>query len=216
MRPRLLVTVTGTGTEIGKTWLSVQAINGLRSESLRVAARKPAQSFEPTVDITDADLLGNATGEPASKVCPEHRWYPVAMAPPMAAAKLGMRPPLIGELIDEVAAGWPLPGVDVGIVEGAGGVASPLAIDGDSSDLAKGLGSDMVVLVADAGLGTINAVRLGARAVEPLPVVVFLNRFDSSQELHRRNRDWLSQVDGLQLCCHRDDLVLRILEPLRA
>ncbi len=47
----------------------------------------------------------------------------------------------------------------------------------------------VAVLVADAGLGAINAVRLCVAAVER-PTVVVLNRYDSS-ELHARNRRWL-------------------------
>jgi dethiobiotin synthetase len=53
------------------------------------------------------------------------------------------------------------------------------------------------VLVADAGLGTINVVRLtteALRAVE-VPQVVVLNRFDASVDLHVRNRSWLRSLD---------------------
>lgn len=216
MRPRVVVVVLGTGTDVGKTWLSVELVKQLREHNVGVAPRKPAQSFEPGANATDADLLADASGESPCQICPEHRWYPAAMAPPMAAMKLGVRPPSIGPLIDEIAHGWPSRPTDVGVVEGVGGVASPVAIDGDSSELAKGLSADLVVLVADAGLGTINAVRLGARALEPLPVIVYLNRFDSEQELHLRNREWLSEVDGLDLCSDRDDLVGRILNRLRS
>ena len=45
-------------------------------------------------------------------------------------------------------------------METAGGVRSPQADDGDAVDLVRLLAPDLVVLVADAGLGTINAVRL--------------------------------------------------------
>ena len=56
---------------------------------------------------------------------------------------------------------WPEAAVDVGLVETVGGVRSPLAEDGDSRDLVRALAVDVVVLVADAGLGTIDAVRSG-------------------------------------------------------
>jgi dethiobiotin synthetase len=53
---------------------------------------------------------------------------------------------------------------------------------------------DHVLLVADAGLGTINAIRLSLEALADgtarTPVVI-LNRFDPSSDLHRRNRAWL-------------------------
>jgi dethiobiotin synthetase len=215
MRPRLIVVVTGTGTEVGKTWVSVETLRRLGHEGVRVAVRKPVQSYEPVDEVTDALLLGRATAESAYAVCPEHRWYPTAMAPPMAAAKLGMPSPLLPELIDEVTASWPEPPADVGLVEGAGGVASPLALDGDTSDLAKRLHADLVVLVADPGLGTINAVRLACRALEPLPVIVYLNRFDDGQELHASNRAWLGKTDGLDLCSDGEDLARRIVQRLR-
>jgi dethiobiotin synthetase len=210
MRPLTIVLVTGTGTEIGKTWLSVEILHALRRLQLSVAARKPAQSFDPCEGKTDADLLAVASGETPERVCPKHRWYPAPMAPPMAAASLGMRPPLLSDLLDETASSWPEQSVDIGIIEGAGGVASPIAIDGDTTAMAKKLGPDIVVLVADGELGTINDVRLSCRALEPVPVVVYLNRFDWARELHARNRAWLSDVDGLQVSCDRDDLVARL------
>jgi hypothetical protein len=55
-----------------------------------------------------------------------------------------------------------------------------------------------VVLVADSGLGTINLVRLGAEALDGHPVVVMLNRYDDG-DLHRRNRSWLSDRNGLDV-----------------
>ena len=100
-------------------------------------------------------------------VCPARRTYPLAMAPPMAAEALGMLPATIDDLVAEVNASWPDRPTDVGVVEGAGGVASPLARDGDSASLAFRLPADLVVLVADPRLGVINLVRLcrpGARA----------------------------------------------------
>ena len=53
------------------------------------------------------------------------------------------------------------------------------------------------MLVADAGLGTINAVRLTTEALGALgaPQVVVLNRFDASIDLHERNRSWLRSLD---------------------
>jgi dethiobiotin synthetase len=91
-------------------------------------------------------------------------------------------------------------GVEVGLVETAGGLRSPMAADGDCRDLVSAVAPDLVVLVADAGLGTINGVRLtvGALAAE-VPVIVVLNRFDAGDELHMRNRRWLAGSDGLRV-----------------
>ncbi|HSP04712.1 MAG TPA: AAA family ATPase, partial [Acidimicrobiales bacterium] len=89
-RPRLLVGVCGTATEVGKTWASARLIEVLVGDGRTVAARKPLQSFDPDDDApTDAEVLAAATGETPHDVCPEPGWYPVPMAPPMAAAALG-------------------------------------------------------------------------------------------------------------------------------
>jgi dethiobiotin synthetase len=196
-RPARLVVVTGTGTEVGKTWVGARALHHLRANGVRVAARKPVQSFEPGVGPTDAELLAGATGEDPDDVCPRHRWYETAMAPPMAAEALGRPPFRLAELLIELA--WP-ESVDVGLVEGAGGPRSPLASDGDTVDLVRGLEPDLVVLVADPGLGAINSVRLAAAPFDPLaPVVVVLNRFDPTNAVHRANQGWLRDRTGVRL-----------------
>ena len=200
MRPRRLVAVVGTGTDVGKTWVAARLLTDLRAAGLRVAARKPAQSFEPDDDPArlDAAVLGAATGEPPEEVCPPHRWYEVPMAPPMAAERLHRPSFTIQDLMAELR--WP-DAVDVGLVETAGGIRSPLAADGDCLALCEALAPDVVVLVADAGLGTINAVRLTLDALGPLAAlaVVVLNRFDPESDLHRRNLEWLSRRDGRRL-----------------
>jgi len=199
MRPDRVVLVVGTGTDIGKTWVSARLLTQLRAAGCSVAARKPAQSFEADDDPAgfDAAVLGAASGEVVEVVCGPHRWYPVAMAPPMAANVLGRPSFSIATLIDELA--WPSEAVDIGLVESAGGVRSPQAADGDVVSLCAALHPDLVLLVADAGLGTINAVRLTVGVLADQVVVVVLNRFDPANDLHVRNRDWLREEDGLHV-----------------
>ncbi|HUC14066.1 MAG TPA: dethiobiotin synthase [Acidimicrobiales bacterium] len=192
--PALLVVITGTGTEVGKTWVGCQLVRELRARGLRVAARKPAQSFEPADGLTDADRLAEATGEKATDVCLRHRWYPIAMAPPMAAEHLGLPPFTLVDLVSELK--WPSQ-ADVGLVELAGGAAAPLATDGDCADLVELLRPDVVVVVTGAGLGVLSDARLAARAFGARPLIVHLNRFDPAQELHERNRQWLARRDGM-------------------
>ena len=207
MRPRVVVAMVGTGTEVGKTWVAASALAELRDRGATVAARKPAQSAEPDDPApSDAAVLAAATGEDEFTVCPAHRRYAVAMAPPMAADVLGLERFTVADLAAEtawprltagVARTHPADGsvVDVGLVETAGGLLSPAAADGTSLDLALAVDPDVVVLVADAGLGTINGVRLCLSALAPRwsgPVVVVLNRYDDTLPLHRANRDLLA------------------------
>lgn len=200
-RPERVVLVTGTGTEVGKTWVTVELARRLRADGVEVAARKPAQSFAPGDTMTDAALLGEATGASAATVCPPHRWYPVPLAPPMAADALGRERIALDDLVAELE--WPV-GVDVGFVEGAGGVCSPIAHDGDTLALAQRVHPDLVLLVADTILGVVSQVRLAARALGDIKLVVVLNRYDPANEVHRRSRDWLMTVDSLTIVTDLD------------
>ena len=200
---------TGTGTAVGKTWWAAAMARAMRERGETVAARKPAQSFDPGEGPTDADVLAAATGVSADAVCPRHRWYEVPMAPPMAAARLGRDPFTIADLARELE--WP-DGTAVGFVEGAGGPRSPLADDGDTVDLAAAICPDAIVLVADAGLGTINAIRLALPVLrEVAPVTVALNRYDPGDDLHRHNADWLTERTGFAVMTSVDCLVSRIV-----
>jgi dethiobiotin synthetase len=202
-RPQRLVAVVGTGTDIGKTYVTARLLEALRNERISVAARKPAQSFDPSDDPSgyDAAILGAASGEAAETVCPPDRWYEMAMAPPMAADALARPSFTLEDLVEELR--WPEVPVDLGFVETAGGLRSPIADDGDCLALVVAVMPDIVVLVADADLGTINSVRLTMDALVRLPaqLAVVLNRFDEGSELHQRNRAWLRDRDDLPVFC---------------
>jgi dethiobiotin synthetase len=196
-RPRRLVVVTGTGTAIGKTWVGARLLTELGARGRRVAARKPAQSFEPGTGPTDAEVLAAATGEDPRVVTPPQRWYGVPLAPPMAARALGLPSFTVADLLAEVS--WPDP-TDVGLVEGIGGPRSPLADDGDTVDLTAALRPELVVVVAGGELGAINSVRLTAAPFAGLAsVVVALNRYDETSPVQVANRAWLSERAGIDV-----------------
>ena len=200
-----VIFVTGTGTEIGKTWVTARLLETARAQGAEWKASKPVQSFEPGEE-TDAEVLAAAGGQSAEEVTPTHRWYAAALAPPMAAEKLGLEPFSIEQLAGEIKH----PEDGVLFVEGAGGPRSPLADDGDSTDLGKALGVEQVLLVADAELGTINASLLAAEAFEGCPVTLFLNRYDDASELHRLNAVWLRENSGLEVFTDIETLFERL------
>lgn len=207
-RPRRLVVVTGTGTEVGKTWWTAAVARALRARGVSVAARKPVQSFAATdaVDRRDASVLGDATGEPAEVVCPTRRWLSEPMAPPLAAAHLGLPPFTVADLVGELT--WP-PATAVGLIEGAGGLRSPLADDGDTRTLVDAVDPDDVVVVADPALGVIHGVRLVVEALGARRVTVALNRFDADDRQHATSRDWLVARDGLSVVTTPEELAAR-------
>jgi dethiobiotin synthetase len=204
--PDQTIVVTGTDTEVGKTWLTVELALALQERGAAVAIRKPVQSFDPGERTTDADILAEASGEDPIAVCPGHRRYPLAMAPPMAADALGGPQLRLHDLVAEMN----LPGEGIALVEGIGGACSPLAHDADSVDLAHTLDADLVVLVTGAGLGTINSVRLATMALDGLRTVVYLNRFNPTDTLHAANGSWLSEVDGLDVATSPQELLAHL------
>jgi dethiobiotin synthetase len=197
-RPERVVVVAGTGTAVGKTWVTAALARLLAPD---VAVRKPVQSFDQ--HPTDAEVLAEASGETADAVCPPHRSYELAVAPFMAAARLGRPPFTLADLLRELR--WPL--VGTGLIEAAGGVRSPMSSDGaDTVDLCDALRPDRVVLVADAGLGTLNVVRLCVDALASHRVTVFLNRFDAAEQLHVDNHAWLRDYLAVPLATEVPEL----------
>ena len=193
-----LLAVAGTGTEVGKSFVAAAVLQSLRDRGHRVAARKPVQSFAFGDPSTDADVLARATGAAPTAVCPQHRWLRLPIAPPMAAEALGLDPFTVADLAAEVLASE-VPADALVFVETAGGVRSPIAADGDCLALIDALAPALVVLVADAGLGTINLVRLSLDALRGHRVVVYLNRFDDGSDVHTRNARWLHTREGLEV-----------------
>ncbi len=134
------------------------------------------------------------------------------MAPPMAADVLGRPRIEIDDLAAEVRGSWGSPTPALGLVELAGGVRSPLAHDGDGVDMITALEPSDVLLVADAGLGTINAVLssmdslVAITGADAARIVVHLNHYEDSNDLHRRNRQWLADAGVQELTTEVDRL----------
>jgi dethiobiotin synthetase len=208
----ITVLCVGTATGVGKTWVGAEVLRKLRAGGLSVAARKPVLSFDPAADApTDADVLAEATGEDRHTVCPEHRWYPMALAPPIAAMLLGLPEFSNADLSSELE---PPIGADMLWVETIGGPLSPMTSDGDSADIARWLFPDLVVLVADAGLGTINAVRLAAGPFAGRRLVVMLNRYEAN-EACSQSQTWLA-FNGFEVVVDIGELAAAVLTGARS
>lgn len=192
----IVVFVAGTGTEVGKTWAAAGLARLLKDSGRVVAACKPVQSFDPDEDgPTDAAVLAAATRQNPDAVCPPDYSYPVPLAPPMAARKLGRTCPSLHELasICRFAAT-----VDVGLVEGVGGLYSPVASDGHNLDLIEIIEPDLVIVVASAELGGIHDTMACTLPLSAFRRAVFCNRFDPETEVHGLNVRWLRDT-GLEV-----------------
>jgi dethiobiotin synthetase len=178
--------ISGTDTGIGKTWSTIALARTLAEAGLSISIRKPVESFDPSEGSPDSSILAAALGAHPDEVCRPEWSYPLALAPPMAAASLRRPVPSTARLVEDLGGAQ----TDVLLVEGVGGPRSPLAADGDTVDLARALGADDVIVVSDATLGTISRTLLCLEAFAPLLCHVLLNRFDPEELLHVMNRDW--------------------------
>ena len=158
-----IVLVTGTDTEVGKTFVTAALIHRLRESGLTVRAVKPVESGCETEDPDpgeDGVILAHAAGQATPPHAVQRLQAP--LAPPVAAELEGVSirddawGPLIADLAD---------GADIVFVEAAGGLFSPLSTRFDALSLAKHLGADVLVVAADK-LGTINHSRLTLTALE--------------------------------------------------
>jgi len=150
--------VTGTGTDIGKTYISCALIRALKARGAAVDAFKPVVSgFDPR-DAAGSDpaRLAAALGDPGAVLRIAPRRYRAPLAPNIAARLEGQVLALDDMVIDAVARAAELRD-GLLLVEGAGGVMSPLT-DGETNlDMITALGAP-ALLVAGSYLGAISHV----------------------------------------------------------
>ena len=148
-----VVIITGTGTGVGKTI----ATAALASCARDIAVCKPVQTGD------DDDLAEIARLSGVHEFVSVAR-YPDALAPVAAAAAVGRSLPSADQIIDAVRS-VDRPG-RLTLVEGAGGFLVELATAGVTlRDLAVDLAAPVLV-VCEAGLGTLNHTALTLEALE--------------------------------------------------
>lgn len=151
--------VTGSGTDIGKTYVTAALIRGLRARGLRVDALKPVLSgFDPAAPgASDTAVLAHALGRDLS---PEALnlmtpWrYRAALSPDMAAAREGAVIP-VDQVIAYARGAALASAADILFTEGAGGVLVPLDARLMIRDVISALGWP-VLLVGGTYLGSIS------------------------------------------------------------
>lgn len=159
------VFITGTNTNVGKTYTGILLAKKLRQQNIAVVPRKPIESgcIAENNELIPKDALAlklasDYTGSLAD-ICPYRFEPPIS---PVRAAHLANR-----VLSTEQLAMICTNGSEAGftLVEGAGGFYSPLAEDGLNADLASQLQLP-VILVTENKLGCLNDVLLSVQAIE--------------------------------------------------
>ncbi|MGH3362673.1 MAG: dethiobiotin synthase [Nocardioides sp.] len=190
--------MTGTGTGVGKT-IATAALALRAAGQGSVVVVKPVQTgIGPgSTDPADAEVVHELTGCAVQELTALED----PLAPDTAARLRGMRIPPVAEYADRVRV---LTGFhDTVVVEGAGGLLVRLDTEGGTIlDLAASVAADVVV-VASAGLGTLNHTELTLaalreRGIEPVGLVI--GSWPESPGLAETcNLDDLPRVTGVPL-----------------
>jgi dethiobiotin synthetase len=156
--------VTATDTDAGKTAVAVAIVRQVWSAGRRVGVYKPAASGGDG----DPRALWEAAGRPGrlADVCPQVFAAPIS---PQHAARLEGR--VVNEtLLRRGIEPW-CAGFDIVVVEGAGGLYSPLGNGTDNAAVVRDLGLPLVVVDA-ARLGAVGRTQAVVRAARADNLVV--------------------------------------------
>lgn len=154
--------VTGTDTGVGKTEVSSALLSSMVGLGLRPFAFKPCESG----GTGDSQSLWKAAGAWQSRKSVCLYRFRAPLAPSVAARAEGKRVNW-----QRLLRGFAELGDGAGVVEGAGGLFVPLDDQHDVIDLIEATKLP-VVLVARAGLGTINHTTLSLEALAQRKIAV--------------------------------------------
>ena len=156
--------ISGSGTNVGKTFIAIRIIQALNANN-RIVVRKPIESdcVKTAAGLLpkDAVLLSNACQhpEPLERVC--HYRFAACVSGEKASTDKGVNI----TLRHLVQASEPSHHDDFVLVEGAGGLYSPMAVKILNSDLVRVLKLPLVIVVKDE-LGAINQALLSLEAAK--------------------------------------------------
>lgn len=190
--------ITGTDTDVGKTYIGAQIVKLLDQLNIDVIPRKPIESGCELIDETllprDATEYWQAVKKKTSldEICP-FRFEPAIS--PQRAARLANKPISLQQTtqacLNKVKENNFL------VVEGAGGFYSPLCEDGLNADLAQALQLP-VLLIANDQLGCINHILLTAEAIKQKNLELSAVILNDKKKLHNDSMNNFEDLKDLQ------------------
>ena len=154
--------LTGTDTEIGKTFITCALLYRARQDGLKAAGLKPVAAGTDAAGLNDdVEAIRTASNIELPREVINPYCFKPAIAPHIAAAEAGIRIEF-GPI--KASCNEARQRADLVIVEGVGGFCVPLGVDQSAADLAVELGLP-VILVVGMRLGCINHALLTAEAI---------------------------------------------------
>ena len=198
--------ITGTGTDVGKTYVSALIIKKMREAGFNCGYYKPVVSgvVELGKHLVDSDpnYVINISGMDAMAEDCVSYWWKEAVSPHLAAKRAG-------DVIDiekiKTDFAKQTEKYDYLLIEGAGGITCPLIINADEKYLLKDLIWELglsIIIVADAGLGTINSTLLTVEYARENGIEIegiILNNYESDNFMHWDNLQQLEVLTGVNV-----------------
>lgn len=211
--------ITATGTDAGKTYVTALIVKKLKESGRNVSYYKAAVSGNEMgqADIIpgDADYVCRTAGLDSNPSDLVSYSYLTAVSPHLAS-RLEGNPVSMKVIREDFNAACRR--YDYVTMEGSGGIICPIRKDSDETifleDIIMELGLSSLI-IADAGLGTINSTVLTAEYMKQkgLPVKgIILNHFHEGDRMEEDNKYMIEELTGLPViaCVHDQDTDLRM------
>ena len=186
--------LTGTDTEIGKTFVTCALLHHAARRGLRAAGLKPVAAGTDESGLNDdVEAIRAASNVALPPEIINPYCFKAAVAPHIAAAEENVAIDF-GRIAQNCQTARQA--AELVIVEGVGGFRVPLGADGDSADLAVALGLP-VILVVGMRLGCINHALLTAEAIAVRGLLIagwVANRVDPSMARFDENLATLREL----------------------
>lgn len=199
--------VTATGTDVGKTYVTALMVKKLKEAGFASGYYKAALSGADSIGESDAGYVKKTAGIAQSDETLLSYLYKNAVSPHLAAKLEGNPVSLEKIRVDYETV---LRTHDYVTVEGSGGIVCPIRWDHECKILLEDVIKKLelsVVIVADAGLGTINAVVLTVEYLKNHGIEVkgvILNHYTGSV-MQEDNVKMIEELTGVSvLACVRD------------
>ena len=198
--------ITGTNTDVGKTYVSALIIKKMCEAGFDCGYYKPVVSgvlelggrlidSDPSYVIKIADLDAQAED------CVSY-WWKEALSPHLAAKRANN---VID--IEKIKSDYAklCKKYEYLLIEGAGGITCPLVIEKDEKYLLKDLIWELglsIIIVADAGLGTINSTLLTVEYAKENGIEIegiILNNYESDNFMHWDNLQQIEELTGINV-----------------
>jgi dethiobiotin synthetase len=198
--------ITGTDTDIGKTYISALIVKKMRESGFNCGYFKPVISgvTEMCGHLVDSDanyVVQVANIPTEAEKCVSYFWQE-AVSPHLAAKRKNQEIDIDKIKYDFAQINKKY---DYLLLEGAGGITCPLKINSAEKYLLKDLIWELgvsIIIVADSGLGTINSTLLTVDYAKSNGIEIegiILNNYELDNFIHWDNLEQIETLTGINV-----------------